>query len=534
MASPAFNSTFSAELYTFAGQDVPWLLAHWADKKPDHPFMIWEPADGNTRQWSYAQFWTDVRKLAAGLQAKGVKKHDKLLIHAENCPEAVLAWYASALIGSVAVTTNTRCIGDELRYFAEHSEASGCITQPQFVAALQKNAPNLEWFVVTEDNAGAPAEAEQLQHGHQSFATLLQDELAERRSAEPMLPVGIQYTSGTTSRPKAVVHSHANALWGGRTGSQNLQMDGSDVYLTFLPFFHVNAQSWCFWSSLWVGATVVLQPKFSASRFWDLSVKHRCTRASMIPFCFKAIGPQPVPEHFYKTWSTGIIIPEVEDWFRVRTFACWGMTETVTHATRSDLWQDSPRMNIGKPTPGYEYAIMNPDSGEYCEVGEVGDLWVRGTRGIQLFLEYFNNPEAMEKSFTADGWFQTGDMARLGEDGYFYFADRDKDVIKVGAENVSARQVEEVVMAAGGCEEVAVVAQQHPMLDQVAVVFAIRHPNPELSDAALKEQIINHCKQNLADFKCPREVYFLDELPRATLEKVAKNVLREMADEYVS
>jgi crotonobetaine/carnitine-CoA ligase len=533
MVAPKIDALKSAQLYTFGGKDLPWLVRHWADKTPDKELMIWEPRDGKARAWTYKQFWDDANKIACGLLAKGVKKGDKLLIHSENCPEMVLAWYASAIIGSVGVTTNTRCIGDELAYFAEHSDAVGCITQPAYIKSLLENAGNIAWFLVTEDNSGETAQADQLDHGCESFNTLFNHgDLAPAREPEPMLPVGIQYTSGTTSRPKAVVHTHANALWAGRTNSQNLQMTGDDVYLTFLPFFHVNAQAWCFWTTIWAGGTVVLQPKFSASRFWELSLKYKCTQASMIPFCFKAIGPQEVPEHFYRTWSCGIVIPEVEGWFKVRTFACWGMTETAAHATRSDLYQDSPRMNIGMPTPGYEYAIINPQSGEYCAPGENGDLYVRGTRGIQLFLEYYKNPEAMEKAFTSDGWFHTGDMARIGEDGYFYFADRDKDVLKVGGENVSARQVEEAVMAVGGFDEVAVVAQKHEMLDEVPVVFAIKSAYSADSQEELRSKVLAHCEQNLADFKRPRKVYFLEEFPRATLEKVAKNKLREMADEY--
>lgn len=538
MASAKINQQYSSELYTFAGKDVPWLAKLWATQSPDKVFLVWEPKEGVSRSWTYQQFWTEINQVACGLLAKGVKKGDKLLIHSENCPEMMIAWYASALVGSVGVTTNTRCIGDELTYFAEHSGAVGCITQPKFIQALAENAKSIPWFVVTADNSGEAAAAEELAAAkkYSPYSDLYKHgSEAPARAAEPMLPVGIQYTSGTTSRPKAVVHTHANALWGGRTGSQNLLMDSSDVYLCFLPCFHVNAQSWTFWSTMWVGGTVVLQPKFSASKFWEISLKYKCTRASIIPFVFKAIGAQPVPEHSYKTWSTGVKMHAVENYWKVKTFATWGMTETVTHATRSDILQDSPEMNIGVPTPGYEFAIMNPETGEYCKVGENGDLYVRGTRGIQLFYEYYKNPEAMEKSFTKDGWFKTGDMARVGEDGYMYFADRDKDVLKVGAENVSARQVEECIgeiLGMGVLEEHVVVAQKHEMLDEVPVVFAIKSPWTQLTEDQIREKIMQGCTQKLADFKRPRAVYFETELPRVTLEKVAKNKLREMADQY--
>ncbi len=535
MSTPKFDQIHSNELYAFAGKDVPWLAKLWAEQTPDKEFLIWEPKDGNSKTWTYKQFWEDINKVACGLIAKGVKKGDKLLIHAENCPEMMIAWYASSIIGSVAVTTNTRCVGDELTYFAEHSEAVGCITQPKFIHALADNAKSIPWFVVTEDNSGEPAEDDQ-KHDHPLFDSLYgHGDEAPAREPEPMLPVGIQFTSGTTSRPKAVVHTHANALWGGRSNSQNIYADSSDVYLCFLPCFHINAQCWSFWSMMWAGATVVLQPKFSASKFWEVSVKYKCTRASMIPFTFKAIGAQEIPEHFYKTWATGVKLHGVEDYWKVTTMATWGMTETVGWATRSDIFQDSPEMNIGVPSPGYDFAIINPETGEYCDVGENGDLYIKGTRGVQIFYEYYKNPEAMEKAFTKDGWFHTGDMARLGEDGYMYFADRDKDVLKVGAENVSARQVEEFIgglFDQGTFEEVAVVAQKHDMLDEVPVVFAIKGAWTALSEQEIRERIMQECEKGLADFKRPRAIYFIEEMPRATLEKVAKNKLREIADQY--
>ena len=534
MSSLNISSTASAESYTFPSKDLPWLLRHWATKTPDKMFLVWEPKDGASREWTYQEFYAAVNQVACGLIAKGVKKQDKVLIHSENCPEMVLAWYACAQIGAVGVTTNTRCVGEELDYFAKHSRAVGCITQPHLYPELEKSTSTLSWFVVTSDNSGEPASEEEQKHGQPLFESLFDHgDTAPEREPEPMLPVGIQFTSGTTSRPKAVVHTHANALWGGRTNSQNHLSGPDDTYLVFLPFFHVNAQSWCIWNMLWVGGRVVLQPKFSASRFWELSLKYKVTVASMIPFCFKAIGAQEVPDHHYRLWATGIIMPQLEGWFKVRTFACWGMTETVAHGTRSDLYQDSPDRNIGLPTPGYEYAIIDEETGELCAPGVNGELHIRGTRGVQLFLEYYDNPEAMEKSFTGDGWFKTGDTVSLGEDGYFYFADRDKDILKVGAENVSARQVEEVIYTIQGAfEEVAVVAQKHDMLDEVPVVFAIKSGYCEQSEEELRAQILALCEEKLADFKRPRAVYFMEDFPRVTLEKTAKNKLRELADEY--
>jgi carnitine-CoA ligase len=523
-----------AASFDFADQDIPQRLRYWASEKPDHPFMIWEPKSGDDQRWSYKAFDEETSKIAAGLHARGVKKHDKVMIHAENCPEMVLAWYACAKLGAVGVTTNTRCVGGEIEYFASHTEAVGVITQPKFVTEIQNNAKGVNWIVVTADNSGEAA-AEDEQHALPLFETLYGDPATvPERPAEPMLPAGIMFTSGTTSLPKAVVHTHANALWSGKMGSASMSMDTDSVYLGFLPFFHVNCQSWAFWSALGVGGTAVLQPKFSSSRFWEIIQKHQVTHCSMIPFVFKAIAMEQVPEqHSLKIIPMGIIWKEIGDWLHAQPFASWGMTETVTHATRSDFTQDWPQGSIGKPTPGYHLAVVNPETGEMCKQGEIGELWVHGIPGVNLFLEYYKNPEAMAKSFTPNGWFKTGDMVHVGAEGHFYFTDRDKDALKVGGENVSARQVEEVCMQVpgGGIGEIAVVAKSHDMLDMVPVAFVIKGWGAPEDDAAFASAIIDHCKANLADFKVPRAVYFVDEFPRATLDKVAKNKLREMADE---
>jgi crotonobetaine/carnitine-CoA ligase len=349
-----------------------------------------------------------------------------------------------------------------------------------------------------------------------------------------MAPVGILFTSGTTSQPKAVVHTHANALWAARVGPTSISMDRDDTYLVFLPFFHVNAQSWSIWTTLGVGGTVVLQPKFSSSRFWEVVTKHHVTHLSLIPFVYSAIAGQPIPEHSVKVGVFGLIVPELEAWLGFRVVPAYGMTETVIHATNDNPGRQVPKGSMGKPTPGYELLIVDRETGEVCTDGRPGELWVRGTRGVQLFLEYFDNPEAMAKSFTSDGWFKTGDVVRLAEGGNYVYCDRDADVLKVGGENVSAREVEDACRQVPGIADVAVVAQSHEMLNEVPVAFVIKGPGAEADDEVLGRAIIDACAAVLADFKVPRAVYVVDEFPRATLDKVAKNKLRDRANEAIA
>ncbi len=533
------NSTFpidQIDAFQMRGQDVPWLLRHWAANKPEHPFLIWEPRDGNALTWTYSKFLEDVSSLAAGLAARGIGKNDKVLLHSDNSPEQVLSWFACAMLGAVGVTTNTRSAGPEIEYFAAHTQCVAGITQPQYAEIVAHNAPQLKFLAVTVDNSGDTSGVTDVSAISGPpiipFADLFADGSSlPIRIAEPMLPVGIMFTSGTTSRPKAVVHTHGNVIWSSRMGPENIKMSGDDRYLIYLPYFHVNAQSWSTWTTLGVGGTIVLMPKWSASKYWEVVAKHDITHFSMMPFVMKVAAGGTPPPNKLKVGVFGLISPQIEKMMGgVRITSNWGMTETVIHATRNSFEQAYPQGTMGRPTPGYEFLVVDTENDRICEPNENGELYVRGTRGIQLFLEYFDNEEANSKAFTADGWFRTGDRVIMSDEGYFFFRDRDKDALKVGGENVSAKEVEDTCRMVPGVADVAIVGQEHDFLNQVAVAFIVPTAT---APADLGDQVIAFCTSRLADFKCPKAVYLVDDFPRATLDKVAKNKLREMADAFV-
>ena len=277
----------------------------------------------------------------------------------------MLAWYACARLGAVGVTTNNRSVANEINYFATHTGCVGAITQPQYAALVAEAAPELKWIVVTADNSGVPATDDELAHGNESFESLFGSASSvPERPAEPMLPAGIVFTSGTTSRPKAVVHTHANVLWAGQVGPDNIELDADNVYLASLPFFHVNTQSWAIWSVLGVGGTVVLQPKFSTSRFWEVVAKHGVTHISLLPFVIQSIMNDKPEEHTVKIGVFGLIMPVLDEMLGMRVVAAYGMTETVIHAIHGNRFEKYPDMSMGKPTPGYEAIVVDPDTGE--------------------------------------------------------------------------------------------------------------------------------------------------------------------------
>lgn len=511
-------------LSPFEGMDIRTLIDAQAALAGHRTFLVWEPLEGAERSWTYLNFQNAVRRFAAGLQARQVKPGDKVIVHLENCPEAVIAWLGCAYAGAVAVTTNARSTAEELAYFMAHSQAVGCVTQPRLAKRVAQAGSNLAWQVVTDTDNGEAAEA--CDETFERFDAIDADPATlSSRPYNPSVPFGIQYTSGTTARPKAVLWTHANALWGASVSALHEALGSDDVHLTFLPLFHTNAQVYSVLASLWAGAKVVLLPRFSASRFWPLSLKHRATWTSMVPFCLKALAALPVPErHCYRLWGNAVCSPPTDHHFRAKTIGWWGMTETVTHGVVGSTRLPNAPMSLGRPSPGYKIHVLD-QAGQPVRPGQIGDLLVEGQRGVSLFAEYAGDPDATARAFTPEGLFITGDRVRLGEDGFLYFADRSKDVLKVGGENVSASEIERVISNVPGVSEVAVVGCPHPMLDEVPVAFVIP------LDAAgndLEDRIYAACKQALADFKRPSAVRFVTDFPRATLEKVAKEKLRQI------
>jgi crotonobetaine/carnitine-CoA ligase len=509
----------------FDGMDVPWLLALRCRTRRDHPFLIWAPFDAPATSWSYGEFHHRVGALAAGLVRRGVKPGDAVLIHLDNCVEALLAWFACVELGALAVTTNTRSAAAEMTYFASHCRAVGAITQPAYAEMISTHCRDLRWIAVISHDGGQPAAAA-IGRG-ESFDALFADSADRpRRATDPLAPCSVQYTSGTTSRPKAVLWTHANALWGAKVNAVHQDLHQNDVHQTYLPLFHTNALAYSMLASLWVGATCVIQPRFSASRFWRVAVKHGCTWTSTIPFCMKALLDQEVPrDHKFRLWGTAVSEPPVFAKFGIKIIGWWGMTETITHGIVGEIDQPNTPMSIGRAASEYTIRITD-DDGRPTEVGDTGNLAIRGIRGLSLFSEYLYNEEATRTSFDADGFFLTGDRVTRLDNGFIKFGDRAKDMLKVGGENVAASEIEQVIITVPGVRETAVVAMKHPMLDEVPVAFVI--PQAGVSRDDLPEKVLAACRTGLADFKVPREVRLVDDMPRSTLEKVAKAELRKL------
>lgn len=514
------------ELSTTTGKNVQFLLQSHAEKRPNAPFLHWAPHHGDDATYSYGQFYKQTISLAAGLRERGINPGDFVLLHANNSPEFLLTWYACAFLGAVVVTTNPRSSSDEMNYFISHSKPRCVVTQPSFLHLFNDTDASYEWVACTDNDSGAPAE-NPLPDSIIPFVDLFADGAAFLPAElDDIAPLSIQYTSGTTSRPKGVVWTHANALWAAHVGASHKAIRSDDTAMVTTPLCHTNAMSWSHLPVLWSGGAMALAPKFSASRYWDTALKYDCTWGTAIPFVVQALMQQPVPsEHPMRFWIVGAAnIGPLDEHFGVDIIGAWGMTETVIHATYTPPQLPSPPLSIGIPMPQYDIKVVRED-GTPTNQHEPGLLKIRGIRGVSLFLEYLHNPEATEASFDADGWFDTGDRVMRVEHGHLKFIDRTKDMLKVGAENVAAVEIESVINAVEGVIESAVVARPDKMRDEVPVAF-VRVAAPS---STLKKTILDTCEQKLSDFKRPVAIVFCEDFPRAELNKVAKGKLRKQA-----
>lgn len=515
-------------LHPLEGHDLNWLLDHRAATRPEHPFLIWEPFAGPQETWTYRRFRDRVLRLAAGLAQRGVRAGEAVLIHLDNGPAFELAWFACARLGAIAVTTNTRSAGDELRYFAEHCRAVAAVTSPEYLPLFERHAGQLRWVAVTDrqwDGTLLPVPS-----GAVAFNAIDGDPAAglEALPVTPWRYGSVQYTSGTTSRPKGVLWTHGNALCAAQACALHQRLSADSVHLVTMPQFHTNARTYSILPAMWVGGSVVLTPKFSASRFWEVSARHGCTHASMLRFFCRILLQQDAPaQHSFQVWNAGSKDDRLTEHLGLRSLGHYGSTESVGPALVTDLASEARHGTMGHPAPGYQVRVVDEDDRRVAP-GAAGLMQLRGMRGAQLFCEYLHSPQATRENFTADGWFITGDRVLVGEDGALSFVDRAKDMLKVAGENVSPAEVERVILEVPEVDEVAVVGRPDEMRGDLPVAFVLpRTTVPASEHGALAQRVQAACRSRLANFKVPTEVHVVTEMPRSTLEKINKVALRQ-------
>ena len=508
------------------GLSLSKLLRQQAELYGDKPFLIWRPSSFVRSEISYSSFYNYCLQFASALHKKGVRQYSQVLIHLDNSPETVISWYACALIGAISITTNTKYSSDELKYAISSTEISGIITSERFAKTICDAMSGVYWLIVCPDHEDA---TDNVARDDENFWMLLQHSAPIIPIVMPgHAPLTVKFTSGTTSRPKPVLWTHSNFFWGALVSSSHQKLSASDRYMIFLPLFHVNAQLWSLAAVLWVGATAVLQRQFSPRSFWNIAIKEGCTCCSMLQFVYQSLIERKRPDnHAFRLWAMGASDLPNDKQFGVRSIGWWGMSETVAQPIVCNLDLARRPDAIGRQSPFYDLSIVD-DCGNLVKDGDTGYLYIRGVRGLNLFSCYFGQEQITSESFNGV-WFITGDRVTLHPDGYITFAERNSDVLRIRGENVGTSEIERVIKAVAGVQDVAVVGRATAKGDSPVAFVSLKVATLTTEDRELQTAVIlRTCRDMLATFKIPDSIIIVERFPRLDMAKIDKAKLKKM------
>jgi long-chain acyl-CoA synthetase len=508
------------DVYKDRPRTLPEILGRSVDRDPKHEALVY-----GDQRISYGELAQMVDSLAFRLKEDyGVRKGDRVMLLLRNTPDFVVSFWAASQIGAISVPTNTRLKEPEIEYILKDSEPSILFVEPELwerVTRVKDRGKNLQAIFISglERVAGAFL-----------FSNLL------RKPAPQKLEVpateedvnSIMYTSGTTGQPKGAMLCHRNFIANSMNAQALCHLSSKDRLLIMAPMFHVTALNSQLIKIIHAGATGVLMRAFKTEDVLDTIEREWITEMTGVPAMYSFIlqsptlerrnlstlrycgyGGAPAPVEVIKT------LKEKFPTWRLRNV--YGLTEASSWVTMLPHDQTTIRPDsTGLPVPVDRLKIIK-ERGEEVPQGEVGEILIQGPN---VFKGYWRNPEATAESLK-EGWLCTGDLGRFDEEGYLYVVDRKKEMVIRGGENVYCIEVENVLYQHPKVAEAAVTGAPDPIYGEVVKAVIVLKKNCLASGSEIQD----FCKKFLADYKIPKYVHFIDELPRNPAGKVIKKIL---------
>jgi long-chain acyl-CoA synthetase len=490
------------------------LLTESAARTPDAPAIRLGEAE-----LGYGELDERSARLATLLREKGVEPGDRVGVMLPNVPEFPVAYYGVLCAGGIVVPMNVLLKRREIAFYLEDSGAKLLLAWHGFAEEAREGA--------------ADAGAELIEVEPESFAATL----AEHEPTPGLVDTDeddtavILYTSGTTGKPKGAELTHANLARNAEVSSRTTsEIEAGDVVLGALPLFHSFGQTVAMNASLSVGACLTLVPKFDPGEALATMQRDGVTHFYGVPTMFGALLHHPERESFdtsaLRICITGgasmpvEVLRGFEEAFGAKVMEGYGLSETSPVACSNHPDRERKAGSIGTPIEGVEMRVVDEDD-EPVAQGEVGEIVIRGHN---IMKGYWQRPDATAEAMRG-GWFHSGDMARVDEDGYFYIVDRKKDLIIRGGYNVYPREVEEVLYEHPKIREAAVVGVPHDEWGEEIGAAVVLHEGEEVS----AEEVSAYVKERIAAYKYPRVVWFIDDLPKGPTGKILKREIEAPA-----
>ncbi len=490
------------------------------------------------QRFTYAQFSDRAARLGGALLALGIKPGDRVAYLSANCHRLLEGYYGVLEAGGVLLPLNIRLAPAELAYILNDSEASVLFFEQQFlplVESFRTELSSVQSFVPLDFRPTAPWMS------RQNYEELLADAKPHRREVMEVDENSLAelfYTSGTSANPKGVMLTHRNIYLHALNVAIHFPGNADSVELHTIPLFHANG--WGVAHSLtYVGGKHVMLRKFETAEVFKLIEREGAQSLSLVPAMATALVNCPErPKFNLKSLqrisiggaaSSPTLVREVEEKLGCACYSGYGLTETAPVLTSARMkpgltWEGQERLykqaSTGHAIPGVEVRVVDAEGNDVARDGQsIGEI-VASSDGVMD--GYWKQPEATAEVMRG-GWFHTGDMATIDEDGYVLIVDRKKDIIVSGGENISSLEVEKALLAHPGIYEVAVIPVPDPRWGEVPKALVVMKPGVR----ATEEELLEFCRGRLTHYKCPRSLEFMDALPRTGTGKVLKKELRK-------